>query len=218
MVAPRLRKPLVLQVANQEPAADLSIEEHGFDLASRTVSEVPFRYATFDQCLSPATAHHALRWFETAAPWNHVETDFYEQNEFSCWDAEGPEAAFLTSDRLVGGLREELEALFGCPLRPDATVVAHRLVPGHRIGIHNDHLEDGETHRFVIQLNRGLSDTDGGFFMLFNSRDASDIHAIFRPTHLSGFAFEISPVSYHAISQMHSNVRYSIVYSFFGAR
>jgi hypothetical protein len=205
------------QVASQEPGRVLEVKEGGFDLASGAFAEVPFRYANFDRCLAPAIADQLLRWFETAAPWSHVATDFYEQHEFSCWDASGREAAFLTSDQLVRSLRAELAALFDCPLRPDATVVAHRLVPGHRIGIHNDYLEAGETHRFVIQLNRGLTDADGGFFMLFNSRDASDIHAIFRPTHLSGFAFEISPDSYHAISQMHSNVRYSVVYSFFRA-
>jgi len=216
-MSPAFSTPLELQMASQEPAVDLDGRERGFDLASRTFSKVPFRHANFDRCLSPAMADHVLRWFETTAPWNHVETDFYEQHEFSCWDATGTEAAFLTSDRLVRGLCDELSALFDCALQPDATVVAHRLVPGHRIGIHNDHLENGETHRFVIQLNRGLADADGGFFMLFNSGDASDIHAIFRPTHLSGFAFEISPNSYHAISQMHGNVRYSIVYSFFRA-
>jgi hypothetical protein len=205
------------RVASQQLSSDLDAVGHGFDLADRNFSQVPFRYATFAQCLSPSTGGRILQWFETAAPWNHVETEFYEQHEFSCWDAAGVEAAFLTSDQVVGGLRNELSALFGCPLRRDATVVAHRLIAGHRIGIHNDHLEDGESHRFVIQLNRGLTDEDGGLFMLFNSRDAGDIHAILRPTHLSGFAFEISPESYHAISQMHSNVRYSIVYSFLPA-
>lgn len=192
-------------------------EVDGFDLGRRIQTEVPFRYATFDRCLTPSAAELILRWFETAAPWNHVETDFYEQHEFSCWDGAGPAADYLTSDTLISRLRDELSEVFGRQLRPEPTVVAHRLVPGHRIGIHNDHLEDGETHRFVVQLNRGLTDADGGLFMLFNSSDPSDIHSILRPMHLSGFAFEISPRSYHAISQMHGNVRYSVVYSFFAA-
>jgi hypothetical protein len=146
-----------------------------------------------------------------------VETDFYEQHEFSCFDAAGEVAAVLTSHSLINGLRDDLTRIFGDTLRPEATVVAHRLLPGHRIGIHNDHLIGGETHRFVVQLNRGLTDSDGGFFMLFNSADPSDIHAIFRPVSLTGFAFEISPQSHHAISEMHGGVRYSIVYSFFRA-
>jgi len=188
-----------------------------FDLQRRVAADEPFRYATFQDCLSPGAADRVLAWFETSAPWKHITTDFYEQYEFSCWDSTDPVAELLRSDTLLSALRRELSDLFGRELQPDATVVAHRLVPGHRIEIHNDHLEDGETHRFVVQLNRGLRDADGGFFMLFNSSDPSDVHDILRPSSRSGFAFEISPDSYHAISQMHDNVRYSIVYSFFAA-
>lgn len=195
-----------------------SVSRLGLDLSRRTVCDTPFRYATFDRCFPESSADPILRWFETTAPWKHVQTDFYEQHEFSCWDESGTAAAFLTDHQLIRRLRHDLEAIFGHSLRPEPTVVAHRLVPGHRIGIHNDLLEDGETHRFVLQLNRGLRDADGGFFMLFNSSSPSDIHAILRPTSLSGFAFEISPTSYHAISQMHGNVRYSVIYSFFRAR
>ncbi len=186
-----------------------------FDLDRRVLADAPFPHATFERCLPEAAGELVLGWFESSAPWNHVSTDFYEQHEFSCFESTDPVAEILSSDGLIGALRHELSSLFGQRLRPEATVVAHRLLPGHRIGIHNDHLEDGETHRFVIQLNRGLCDADGGLFMLFNSRDPSDIHAILRPVHLSAFAFEISPTSYHAISEMHGNVRYSIVYSFF---
>jgi hypothetical protein len=188
-----------------------------FDLERREVIEAPFRYATFEQCLPAPACERILCWLETNAPWNHVQTDFYEQNEFSCWESTDPAAALLRSEGLLSGLRGGLAALFGRELKPEATIVAHRLTPGHRIGIHNDHLENAETHRFVIQLNRGLTDPDGGLFMLFNSADPADVHNILRPTSGSGFAFEISPSSYHAISQMHSNVRYSIVYSFFAA-
>jgi hypothetical protein len=105
--------------------------------------------------------------------------------------------------------------LFGVRFRQDVTVVAHRLVPGHRIGIHNDYLPGGETHRFVVQVNRGLSDADGGLLMLFGSADPTDVRKVLRPVNTSAFAFEISPTSHHAVSQMHCNVRYSIVFSFY---
>jgi hypothetical protein len=211
------RAPIVEKSAGRDADGVDASTPVRFDLARRTVVAVPFRYATFEQCLPAPASDAILRWLETTAPWNHVQTDFYEQHEFSCWESTDPTAAMLTSDELVSELHSELTAVFGRELKPDATVVAHRLTPGHRIGIHNDHLEHGETHRFVIQLNRGLADADGGMFMLFNSENPADVHNILRPTSGSGFAFEISPSSYHAISQMHSNVRYSIVYSFFAA-
>jgi 2OG-Fe(II) oxygenase superfamily len=214
---PLVPKRETIGVAPRPHVADRDGGTLRFNLRRRVAADAPFRYATFRYCLSPATADRVLTWFETSAPWKHVTTDFYEQYEFSCWDTTDPVAELLRSDTLLSALRRELSDLFGRELRPDATVVAHRLLPGHRIEIHNDHLEDGETHRFVVQLNRGLRDADGGFFMLFNSRDPSDVHDILRPSSRSGFAFEISPDSYHAISQMHGNVRYSVVYSFFAA-
>lgn len=201
------------QVREQSPS-DRTLAVR-FDLSTGRLLESPFRYATFRHCLEQPHAEDIMRWFEGEAPWRHAETDFYEQYEFSCWNSAHPVAAALTGDQLLGGLRDDMSALFGVNFRPDTSVVAHRLMPGHRIGIHNDYLVGEETHRFVVQLNRGLSDADGGFFMLFNSSDPSDIHRVLRPASLSGFAFEISPTSHHAISQLHSNVRYSLVYSFF---
>jgi hypothetical protein len=189
----------------------------GFDLKNAAFFVVPFRYATFERCLDSDVAERVLLWFESTAPWHHVETDFYEQHEFSCWDSAAPEAACLISEDLLGALRADMTRLFGCQFRPDVSVVAHRLVPGHRIGIHNDYLVGQETHRFVVQLNRGLSDADGGFFMLFGSSDPADVHKVMRPASLSALAFEISPSSYHAISQMHGNVRYSIVFSLYAS-
>ncbi len=202
---------------SEQPTADTAADDQLFDLGTRTVARSPFPHATFTQCVPGATGEFILGWFETAAPWKHVNTDFYEQHEFSCWDSTEPVAKLLRSEALLGALRGNLSDIFGRELLPEASVVAHRLLPGQRIGIHNDHLEHGETHRFVIQLNRGLTDSDGGLFMLFNSEDPSDLHAILRPESLSGFAFEISPRSFHAISQMHDSVRYSVVYSFFAA-
>ncbi len=106
-----------------------------------------------------------------------------------------------------------------CPLTrafDDRTMlVAHRLMPGQRIAIHNDHLTGGETHRLTIQLNRGLRDEDGGFFMLFNSSDPKDIHRIIRPVTGSGIGFEIGRNSNHAVSRLHGGERYTLVYSFF---
>ena len=82
-------------------------------------------------------------------------------------------------------------------------VVCHRLLPTQKIGIHNDYLVGQETHRLTIQVNRGLTDTDGGVLMLFNSNDATEIHKLLHPLSLSGFAFEISADSHHAVSQVH---------------
>jgi hypothetical protein len=49
--------------------------------------------------------------------------------------------------------------------------------------------------------------------MLFSSGDPADVHRVLRPQHLSAIAFEISPASFHAVSQMHGGARFTVIYS-----
>jgi Rps23 Pro-64 3,4-dihydroxylase Tpa1-like proline 4-hydroxylase len=175
----------------------------------------PFSYLLAEACLSPAAEQALLDWFEADAPWKLVSQDFYDQYEFSLFDTELPRAAAaLVDPSHLETLRRELSDQFATTLGPQVDIVAHKLVAGQRIGIHNDHLPGGETHRLTVQLNRGLTDEDGGFMMLFNSDDAADVHRILRPVSGTALGFAISPASHHAVSRMHSGERFTLVYSF----
>lgn len=184
-------------------------------LAPTESVDTPFRYFLSERCFTPAFEAALLEWLEGAAPWKLVETDFYEQFEFDLREAELPkDLTPLVAPEMLDRLRQKMETAFGDRLGPQIQVVAHRLDPGQRIGIHNDMREGGETHRLTVQLNRGLSDNDGGLFVLFNSDDASNIHRILRPICGSAIGFAISSTSHHAVSRMHAGVRYTVVYSF----
>lgn len=179
----------------------------------------PFRYFVTEGCLQSELEEQLLAWFETSAPWRLVETDFYEQFEFSLLHVDLPEA--LQPVRDPTALRElgvVMGDAFGVRFDDRISLVAHKLVPGQRIAIHNDFLKGEETHRLTVQLNRGLSDDDGGFFMLFNSFEASDVHKILRPVHGTALGFEIGPHSYHAVSRLRGGERYTIVFSFYADR
>jgi hypothetical protein len=126
--------------------------------------------------------------------------------------------AHLVEPAGLEAARRFIEEEFACQLTDRIDVVAHKLLPGQRIAIHNDHLVGEETHRLTVQLNRGLSDEDGGFFMLFNSRDAADVHGVLRPASNTAIAFEISTESHHAVSRLHGGERYTLVYSFHAHR
>lgn len=178
-------------------------------------AQTPFRYFLAVKCLAPEVEHRLLNWLEEDAPWKLVETDFYEQFEFDMRDADIPVTlAQLVAPEMLDCLRCKMEAALGDRLGQHVQVVAHRLDPGQRIGIHNDMREGGETHRLTIQLNRGLNDADGGFFMLFNSQDPSDVHRILRPISGSAIGFAIGPASHHAVSRLHGGARFTLVYSF----
>ena len=93
-------------------------------------------------------------------------------------------------------------------------MTAHRLTAGQRIRIHNDYIEKGETHRLIVQLNRGWTPGDGGHLMLFGSGRPEDVRVVLAPLSRQALVFEISHGSHHAVSEVVHGERYSIVYSF----
>lgn len=177
----------------------------------------PFDYFVSPQALGDNLSKRLLSWLETRAPWKLVETDFYEQYEFSLWDVDvPPELLVFREPEFLNALKTKVEDLFKAELSNDIDVAAHKLIPGQRIRIHNDLIADEKTYRLLIQLNRGCKDEDGGLLLLFNSSDPADIHKAFRPVHNSAIGFVVSPTSNHAVSLIHGGERFTLVYSFYG--
>ena len=186
-------------------------------LQSAQYSDTPFPHVLSPCGLAPNDAQRILDWLESAAPWMLVEASFYEQYEFSLRDVDLPlDVAPLVSVKLLTQLKSLIEHWFGTRLSSDKVdVTAHKLVAGQKIRIHNDYIPGQETHRLLIQLNRGWADENGGLLMLFSGTDSKDLNQVFRPTHNSCFAFEISPRSHHAVSTIHGGERFTLIYSFF---
>jgi Rps23 Pro-64 3,4-dihydroxylase Tpa1-like proline 4-hydroxylase len=177
----------------------------------------PFNYFTSTEAFKPEVADIILEWFETTAPWKLVVADFYEQYEFSFWNVDLPlELAFIIQRTFVEDLRMTISRIFNAKLSDKVDIAAHKLISGQRIRLHNDFIAGQETHRLLIQLNRGWTDLHGGLLILFNSSQPSDIHKVFRPLHNSALAFAVSPKSHHAVSAIRANQRFTLVYSFFG--
>lgn len=179
----------------------------------------PFPYFTAAEGFGVAVSGAILEWLETEAPWHLVVTDFYEQYELSLSTAALlPSLEFLTFPPFLDDLRSQVEEVFGARLDERIDCTAHKLVPGQRIRIHNDFLQGEETHRVLVQLNRGWHEDQGGYLMLFNSQDPSDVHRVFSPAHDSVVGFAISERSHHAVSTIHGGERFTLVFSFYGRR
>jgi hypothetical protein len=190
-------------------------EDH-LRLSAVEIFTSPFDYFISREAFNPELADLLLGWLETSAPWNLVISDFYEQYEVSFWDVKLPsELNVLLEENFIDAMRAKLSAVFDAQLSAKVDVVAHKLIPGQRIRLHNDFIFGQETHRLLIQLNRGWADTNGGLLILFNSSEPSDIHKAFRPVHNSALAFAVSPKSNHAVSTIRANQRFTLVYSFF---
>lgn len=187
---------------------------HDFSLIE--LFSVPFPYFFSPAALTEEASSLVLEWLEDCTSWKLKETDFYEQHEFSFWDVEVPaHLSFLKESSFLGMLKAWMEELFEVRLQQRLDYTAHKLIPGQRIRIHNDYIPRCETHRLLIQLNRGWTEENGGMLMFFNSPDPADVHRIFGPTHNSAVGFAISPDSNHAVSTIHSGERFTLVYSFY---
>lgn len=187
------------------------------DLSSVEVFSQPFDYFVSPSALRDDFSTRLLNWLKTDAPWKLVETDFYEQYEFSFWDVDLPAPLLAVREpAFLSALRMKVEDLFKAELCNDIDVAAHKLILGQRIRIHNDFVDGKKTYRLLIQINTGFKDEDGGLLLLFNSSDPADIHKAFRPIHNSAIGFAVSPASNHAVSTIHGGERFTLVYSFYG--
>jgi Rps23 Pro-64 3,4-dihydroxylase Tpa1-like proline 4-hydroxylase len=184
-------------------------------MLSAEARHAPFPHTTHPSPLAEEMCEAALSWMESAAPWRLRVASFYEQWELHL-DSEAlpfrlrPLLATETVEQLGRSMFQPLAA----PRLRLAEVTAHKLLPGQTIRVHNDYLEQGETHRLLVQLNRGWTDEQGGLLMLFGSASPEDVQRILRPTHKSATAFGISPQSFHAVSTIRTGERYTLVYSF----
>lgn len=180
----------------------------------------PFRYFISEQVLSPELAGRLLLWLETGAHWHLHQGTFFEQYECNLLGLAAPGGfAMLFGQKALDRLKRQMETLLGTELSDLIEVVAHKLLPSQGIGIHNDEPHDDlETHRFILQLNRGWSDENGGHLLLFNSKNPFDIHAVVSPTHNTGVGFAMSDRSYHAVSDVRHGTRYTVIYSFWQKR
>lgn len=175
----------------------------------------PFPHTAARELIGADVAESILRWMENAAPWTLKVANFYEQWELHLdRSVLPPNLNCLVAKSTIDSLtRTMLCPLTEAPLEL-VEVTAHKLVPGQTIRIHNDFIADQESHRLLIQLNRGWSEVQGGVLMLFGSSEPDDIRRALKPDHRSSFAFEISPRSFHAVSTIANGERFTIVYSF----
>ncbi|WP_281661557.1 cyclophane-containing peptide 2OG-Fe(II) oxygenase YhhC [Microvirgula aerodenitrificans] len=185
-------------------------------LSPPVMSTDPFPHFAVSSAFGAEASEKVLRWLETSAPWKLKVAEFYEQYEFSVLDCELPaEVQAVFNDENLAKLRRRLEQMFGTQLSNRQDVAAHKLVQGQRIRIHNDYIPGQETHRVLVQLNRGWQDEFGGILLFFGSDDSRDIRKAFRPAHDSSVAFQISPSSHHAVTPIAGGERFTLVLSFY---
>ena len=174
----------------------------------------PFRYSVVTEVFSRPTADCLLEFLETTTQWKLTRKSFYEQYELSLNDTPLPSRANLLEGPELLKILETMRTIFDIEFEERVELVAHKMLPGQGIGIHNDSVPGWETHRLTVTMNREFRDENGGHLVFFNSFDGADVHRVFRPIHNCAVSFELVPNAFHAVSEVTKGTRYSLVYSF----
>lgn len=132
----------------------------------------PYPHAQAERFFSPGLCSALLDYLESAVAWQerHID-DFYDLLQIDLTQVElQAEVRFLTTPGFLDELRRGVERLFGCVLDRRAEVTVHKMLPGYKIKVHTDSGK-GQSHRLLVQLNRGWSEEAGGVLMLLDSEN-----------------------------------------------
>lgn len=179
----------------------------------------PYKHFFSNYSINEGLKESIQNWLLNDAQWNLVEASFYTQYEFSLKDTELPHfLKFIISTEYLSDLKARIEKIYAVDLLDNIDVIAHRLTKGHVIKIHNDFLNEDsikESHRLLMHFNSNWDVENGGLCMVFTKNDASSIHNIIVPTGNLLQSFEISENSHHAVSEIYSGDRLTIIFTFY---
>jgi Rps23 Pro-64 3,4-dihydroxylase Tpa1-like proline 4-hydroxylase len=189
-------------------------------LAERIIPDVamqqPFPHFVCDEVLPRDLAEQLLDWMEHNASWRLHSESFFEQYELDMRETAPPiDCSVLFAPDTLHVLAKRLSAVFRRNITPRLHVTAHKLLGGQTIGIHTDEPRgDRETHRLLIQLNRGWHQECGGELLLLNGNNIETLQEIVPPLHNRSVGFEMSAHSFHAVAKVNDWSRYTLIYSF----
>lgn len=201
-----------------ETSLDKTLATMESALSNVQLVSVPFPHFAIPDLFDAETATSVLTWLDKDVAWALESRTFYVHHGCTGLTelVAGSPAAVIGSPETLQCMRRHLERIFGITLSSTHyDLAAHRMLPGHRIGIHTDTpLHGTETHRLLINLNSGFDDEHGGHLVLLDLHDPTDSAVIVRPIHNSAVAMEFSDHSWHCVDEIRSGKRYSLVYSF----
>jgi hypothetical protein len=194
--------------ATIEAAADVL----AFDNVVRKTA--PYPHIVSPQFYTERFAETLLTWLESDPGWRLKEAALFQQYELGfskfkhCTEIQG-----LWDGAVLARMRDRVSHAFGVPVSGRINISAHMLMPNQHASIHTDN-EPGETHRLVVQLNRGRAPDSGGNLTLLAGPTPGDVAVVFKQTSNSAIGFGLGPASHHAIGRVRTGARFTVIYTF----
>ncbi|MFC5775868.1 cyclophane-containing peptide 2OG-Fe(II) oxygenase YhhC [Ectobacillus antri] len=181
----------------------------------------PFTHFNVQEVLSHEEADRILTWLETTDMFIPRKEQFYRSSAFHLSPENTPnEVADFFSIENLSAIKVKVEDIFGVKFEDRFTISANKYLPGQGTLIHTDYVKPGFrdqfffTHRFLLYLNRGWKEKDGGSLGIFNTPNPEDLSKVIHPIHNTGVGLAINQKSYHAVEAVHSGERYTLNFTF----
>jgi Rps23 Pro-64 3,4-dihydroxylase Tpa1-like proline 4-hydroxylase len=174
----------------------------------------PYLHIVSPRFYTERFADTLLGWLETESNWALNESMRYEQYElgFSNFTHCG-EIAGLWDGGVLARIRDGVARAIGFPVSGRINISAHKMFPGQQTYIHTDKVPH-ETHRIVVTLNRGRPADSGGNLVLLSGSKPADIAVVFRQISNSAVCFGLDAKSFHAVSRVKADTRFTVIYTF----
>lgn len=187
-----------------------------FALAEVDKVQSPFPHIVVGRLFEETSCQELLNWLENGVPWIFHQSHFYQQLECNLKSASVPPSCQrLFSQEALAFLRSFMEEAFSVELSDQMTIIAHKLLPGYCIGIHNDAPDPGmEKYRLVVHLSRDHAEANGGHLVFYRGKEPDAVDRVFAPVFNTAVGFELSDSSYHSVKTVEKGVRYTVIYSF----
>ncbi|PTU64391.1 hypothetical protein DB032_05455 [Chromobacterium sp. Panama] len=180
--------------------------------------EQPYRHFLCFDTFDETVAQQADAVLRGPLPWEERVGDFFVTYRLDLRRLYQlrPDAPAFVREEFLDALREQMQILFEVPLSADdIQVLGHRMVPGQRIGVHNDNPGLGyEGYRVVVQFTRDHRPEDGGLLNIHAGDEPEAVYQSIRPYPNMAFGFEMSAHSYHSVSALTRQPRDALIFNF----
>lgn len=174
----------------------------------------PYPHTIISPVFDDAVADELLSFLEGLNNWRTMEDHYYSLRTVELLDQKLPEplADAFSRDRLRG-LEQDMSSIFSANLKLTGRITVLLLEDGQGLGVHSDGNVAGH-YRMAVTLSRAATVSDGGHFVVLSSEDGHGAEEIIWRRHNCGIVISLLPYSYHAVTNIRSVPRFSVVFTF----
>ena len=174
----------------------------------------PYSHTIINPVFDAAVADELLSFLENIKNWRTMEDHYYSLKTVELLEQKLPDrlSVVFSRDRLRS-LEHDMSSIFSTNLILAERIMVLLLEDGQGLGVHSDGNVAGH-YRMAVTLSRAATLNSGGHFVVLSSEDGHGAEQIIWRRHNCGVVIPVLPYSYHAVTNIKSVPRISVVFTF----